>query len=82
MSTMKLLVAFLFAAVAFTAIGCSNEPPVTEGDAEIIKTTPKNLNPPAKALREKMGAGPSSGPLGGGQNEDLSPPKEEGSEGN
>lgn len=56
---------------------CSNEPPVTEGDAPIIKTTPKNLNPPAKALREKAGAGPSrAGGGGGGQGSGTVQPPE------
>ncbi|QYK53199.1 MAG: hypothetical protein KF824_13205 [Fimbriimonadaceae bacterium] len=39
-------------------VGCSSEPQPTEGDAAIIKDTPANTNPPAKALREQANAGP------------------------
>jgi len=54
-----LIFALIAGLLSFGIIGCNNEEQPTEGDAAIIKDTPKNTDPPAKALREKAGASPT-----------------------
>ncbi|MBX3115683.1 MAG: hypothetical protein KF836_14050 [Fimbriimonadaceae bacterium] len=54
-----IFLALIAGLLSFGIMGCNSEEQPTEGDAAIIKDTPKNTDPPAKALRERAGASPT-----------------------
>lgn len=50
---------FLLAGVVFAGFAlaaCNSEPQPTQGDAEIVKKTPKNTNPASMERRKAAGA--------------------------